>query len=164
MRSRVAVAAVILTVAAGAMSLRAQHTLAAKFDLAKPLTLTGTVTQVDWANPYVHVLMKVPGQPLPTLWAVEVEGPIVLADNGWSETSLAPGEVIRVEGFAARNGSNQISGRSVVVTRTGRPVYVGTNGTPRPRPTATGPTPRWPDKRPRLGPPPGQTGRSEEHT
>lgn len=136
----------------------AQHTLAAKFDLSKPLTLTGTVTQIDWANPYVHVLMKIPGQPLPALWAVEVEGPITLADNGWSETSLAPGEVIRVEGFAARDGSNQISGNSVVITRTGRPVYVGTNGTPRLRPTATGPAPRWPDGRPRLGPAPGETG------
>ena len=121
------------------VSARAQHTLAAKFDLTKPLTLTGTVTQVDWANPYVHVLMKVPGDPLPALWAVEVEGPIILASNGWSETSLTPGEVIRVEGFIARNGSRQISGKSVVVTRTNRPVYVGTNGTPRPRPVASGP-------------------------
>jgi hypothetical protein len=91
-----------------AVSAPAQHTLAAKFDLTKPLTLTGTVTQIDWANPYVHVLMKVPGQPLPTLWAVEVEGPIVLASNGWSESSLAPGESIRVEGFAARDGSKQL--------------------------------------------------------
>jgi hypothetical protein len=142
----------------GAVSASAQHTLAAKFDLTKPLTLTGTVTQIDWANPYVHVLMKVPGQPLPALWAVEVEGPIELENNGWSEASLAPGDVIRVEGFAARNKSNQISGKSLVVTRTGRPVYIGTNGTPRARPVATGPTPRWPDGRPRLGPPPGQTG------
>src|SRR5687767_15888986 len=62
----------------GAASLHAQHTLAAKFDLTKPLMLTGTVTQIDWANPYVHILMKVPGQPLPTLWAVEVEGPLEL--------------------------------------------------------------------------------------
>ena len=136
----------------------AQHTRAAKFDLTKPLTLTGTVTQVDWANPHVHVLMKVQGQPLPVLWAVELESTIALAASGWSEASLQPGEEIRVEGFAARNGSNQVSGNSVTVTRTGRPVYVGTNGTPRQRPVASGPVPRWPDGRPRLGPPPGQTG------
>jgi len=141
-----------------AVSAPAQHTLAAKFDLTKPLTLTGTVTQIDWANPYAHVLVKVAGQPLPTLWAVELDSPIALADNGWSETSLAPGEAIRVEGFAARDGSRQISGKSVVVTRTGQQVYVGANGKPRARPVATGPTPRWPDGRPRLGPPPGQTG------
>lgn len=151
-------AAAGLAMLLAAVSAPAQHTLAAKFDLTKPLTLTGTVTQVDWANPYVHVMFKVPGQPLPTLWAVEVESPLVLADNGWSEASLPVGETIRVEGFAARDGSKQVSGRSVVMTRTNRPVYVGANGTPKTRPTVTGPTPRWPDGRPRLGPPPGQIG------
>jgi hypothetical protein len=158
MKHSVVPGAAVLAILLAAISAPAQHTLAAKFDLSKPLTLTGTVTQIDWANPYVHVLMKVAGQPLPVLWAVEVESPITLADNGWSETSLAPGDVIRVEGFAARDGSHQVSGKSVVATRTNRPVYVGTNGTPRARPAATGPTPRWPDGRPRLGPPPGQTG------
>ena len=118
MRQVVVSGAAWLAIVFAAMSAPAQHTLAAKFDLTKPLTLTGTVTQIDWANPYVHILMKVPGKPLPTLWAVEVESPIVLTDNGWSETSLAPGEDIRVEGFAARDGSNQVSGKSVVVTRT----------------------------------------------
>jgi hypothetical protein len=141
-----------------AVSAPAQHTLAAKFDLAKPLTLTGTVTQIDWANPYVHVLMKVDNKPLPTLWAVELDGPIILTSKGWSETSLKAGDVIRVEGFAARNKSNQISGKAVTLTSTGKPVYIGTNGTPRPIPVATGPTPKWPDGHPRLGPPPGQTG------
>jgi hypothetical protein len=48
----------------------AQHTPAAKFDLGKPLTLTGTVTQIDWANPYAHVLMKVAG-PSPASTAID---------------------------------------------------------------------------------------------
>ncbi len=157
MRPRAA-SATVLAMLVGTVSLAAQYTPAAKFDLTKPLTLTGTVTQVDWANPSVHVLMNVPGEGLPALWAVELEGPIILASNGWSETSVSPGEAIRVEGFIARDGSRQILGKSVVITRTGRPVYVGANGTPRPRPTASGPTPRWPDGRPRLGPPPGETG------
>lgn len=158
MRRLVVAGTACLALLFGVISLPAQHTLAAKFDLKKPLTLTGTVTQIDWANPYVHILMKVPGQPLPTLWAVEVEGPITLNDNGWTQDSLPIGETIRVEGFAARNGSNQISGGKVMMTGSNKPVYVGVNGTPKARPTATGPTPRWPDGRPRLGPPPGQTG------
>jgi hypothetical protein len=158
MRQSVAWGALAAALTFGAAPAPAQHTPAAKFDLAKPLTLTGTVTQIDWANPYVHVLMKVPGQPLPALWAIEVDGPIILESKGWSETSLAPGDPIRVEGFAARDGSNQVSGGKVINTRTGQAVYTGTNGTPKARPVATGATPRWPDGRPRLGPPPGQTG------
>lgn len=134
-----------------------QHTLGAKFDLTKPLTLKGTVTQIDWANPEVHVLMKVPGTPRPVLWAVEVDGAIVLAKNGWTETSLKPGDTITVQGYTARDGSKQISGNTVT-TASGKKVYSGTNGTLPPRKVASGPTPRWPDGHPRLGPPPGETG------
>lgn len=141
-----------------AVSVSAQHPPGAKFDLAKPLTLTGTVTQIDWANPNVHILMKVPSAQRPALWAVEVDSAILLARNGWSEKSLPVGEVITVEGLAARDGSNQMSGNSIVMTRTSRSVYAGTSGAPPTRATASGPTPRWPNGRPRLGPPPGETG------
>src|SRR5215472_16164684 len=109
-----------------AMVAYAQHTLGAKFDLTKPLTLKGTVTQIDWANPYVHILMKVSDTPRPALWAVEVDGAINLARNGGSETSVKPGETITVEGFAARDGSKQVSGNTV--TLDGKKVYSGTNG------------------------------------
>lgn len=137
-------------------SVSAQHTVAQKFDLTKPLTVTGTVTQIDWANPNVHVLMKV-GTP-PVLWAVELESALALSQKGWTEDSLPLGETITVQGFAARDGSHQVSGKSLVLARGARTVYIGTNGVIPPRPVASGPTPRWPDGRPRLGPPPGETG------
>src|ERR1700733_5242413 len=100
-----------------AASVSGQHTVAAKFDLTKPLTLKGTVTQIDWATPYVHILMKVAGTggtTRPTLWAVELDGSsLTLSDKGWTEASLPLGETITVQGFAARDKSNQISGSSV---------------------------------------------------
>src|SRR5579883_2214138 len=105
-----------------------QHTPGAKFDLTKPLTLKGTVTQIDWANPNVHILMKVPGTPRPTLWAIEVDGAVNLAKNGWTETSLAAGDSVTVQGFVARDGSKQISGNTIT-TASGKKVYAGTNGT-----------------------------------
>jgi len=135
----------------------AQHTLAAKFDLMKPLTLKGTVTQIDWSNPYVHVLMKVPGAPRPALWAVEFDGALMLAKNGWSQASLPLGETISVQGFAARDGSKQVSGNTVTLAN-GKKVFSGTNGTIPPRKVASGPVPRWPNGKPRLGPTPGETG------
>jgi hypothetical protein len=134
-----------------------QHTPAAKFDLTKPLTVRGTVTQVDWSNPYVHVLVKVPGTPRPILWAVELDSALSLARNGWSEAALAIGENVTVQGFAARDGSKQVSGNSVT-TASGKKVYAGTNGTPPQRKVASGPVPRWPNGKPRLGPPQGETG------
>ena len=86
-----------------------QHTLPAKFDVSKQLSLKGTVTQIDWSNPYVHVLMKVPGTPRPVLWAVELDSAITLSKNGWTTAVLPLGETITVQGFAARDGSKQIS-------------------------------------------------------
>ena len=96
----------------------AQHTVAAKFDVTKTMTLTGTVTQIDWANPYSHVLMKVPvaNSSAPARWAVEIESSILLAKNGWSQTTVKPGDVIKVEGPPARDGSKQISGKTIVLT------------------------------------------------
>ena len=156
-----AIAGVIsLAVVVGAVPATSQHTPGAKFDSTVPLAVTGTVTQIDWANPNVHVLMKVfvPGEELPELWAVEVASAVELAQRGWSAESLPVGEVIGVDGFAALDGSNQISGDSVVIERTGVSVYVGTNGVPPERSIATGPTPRKENGQPRLGPPPGETG------
>ena len=146
-----------LAVLLAAASASAQHTLGAKFDLTKPLTLKGTVTQIDWSNPYVHVLMKVPGTARPTLWAVELDSAILLSKNGWSQTSIPLGEVITVQGFAARDKSNQVSGNSIVMAN-GKKVYAGSNGTLPARATASGPAPRWPNGQIRLGPPPSQTG------
>jgi len=134
-----------------------QHTPAAKFDLTKPLTLKGTVTQVDWSNPYVHILMKVPGNPRPALWAIELDSALLLAKNGWTQASLPLGETVTVQGFTSRDGTKQISGNSVT-TSNGKKVYSGTNGTIPPRKVASGPTPRWPSGQPRLGPTPGETG------
>src|SRR6266513_2502712 len=95
--------AIVLAAGAGILlailSVSAQHTPGAKFDVAKPLTLKGTVTQIDWSNPYVHIMMKVPGSPRPVLWAVELDSAIVLSKNGWNTTALPLGETVTVQGF-----------------------------------------------------------------
>jgi hypothetical protein len=126
------------------------------------MTLKGTVTQIDWANPYVHILMKVPGATrgaAPALWAVEVDGPLLLSARGWTQASLPVGESITVQGYAARDHSNQISGNSIVRASNGKTVFSGNNGAVPAKAVASGPTPRWPDGHPRLGPPSGdQTG------
>lgn len=146
-------------VAVAVLPASAQHTLAAKFDLTKPMSLTGTVTQVEWTNPNVHVLVKVPhGDAIPELWAVELDSEVILSEHGWSKDALQPGEVVRVDGFAARDGSDQISGNSLVLDQSGVSVLVGANGILPPRPVVSGPTPRKANGQPRLGASPGETG------
>jgi uncharacterized protein DUF6152 len=157
MRQTALILAVLLAIFLSVMPAFPQHTLAAKFDTTKSQTLKGTVTQVDWSNPYVHILMKVPGTPRPALWAVELDSAIVLSKNGWSAESLPLGETITVQGFTARDGTKQVSGNSVT-TSSGKKLFSGTNGTLPPRKVASGPVPRWPNGKPRLGPTPGETG------
>ena len=96
-----------------AVSAPAQHTLAAKFDLTKPLTLTGTVTQIDWANPYVHVLMKVAGQPLPAQKldvfpdAIEDHNRVVIRVSDQGQNSRYNRERYRLIGQRKRAYSDQ---------------------------------------------------------
>ena len=52
-----------LAVAIGAFlaakPLIAHHEILAKFDDKKPVTLKGTITKLDWANPHVHIFFNV---------------------------------------------------------------------------------------------------------
>ena len=75
----------------------AHHAISAKFDDKKPTTLNGIVTLVDWRNPHVHVFMNVKDAKGEVMnWAVEIESPINLESNGWTEATLQPGDAITV--------------------------------------------------------------------
>ena len=90
---------------------------------ASPSRSSGIVTLVDWTNPHVHVFVNVKDAKNQLLnWAVELESPIDLQQSGWNKETLEPGDAITVQGIAARNGSRQVWGRSVVVNATGRQV------------------------------------------
>jgi hypothetical protein len=140
--------------------LRAHHEILAKFDDKKPLTLKGVVTLIDWRDPHIHVFMNVKDNKGETLnWAVELESPIDLQESGWNRETLHPGDAITVQGITARNGSRQIWGESVTMTGTERKVLNVTKSGPPPLLEAR-PTPRWPDRQPRLG---GSAGGSQGH-
>jgi hypothetical protein len=134
----------------------AHHEITAKFDPDRPVSLTGTVTKLDWLNPHVHIFFDVTRGGQAESWAVELQSPIDLAGGGWTRESLLPGDEIRVTGPAARDGSRQVWGDSVVLTSSGRPVFDTVGGPP--RGARGGEVPRWPDGQPRLGPPQGETG------
>jgi uncharacterized protein DUF6152 len=134
--------------------LAAHHPPAAKFDPAKPVKLSGVVTKVEWLNPHVHVFIDVANTNPRENWAIELESTIDLRRSGWSRDTLKTGDAVTVEGMAARDGSTTAWGNSVVVTGTGKRVFNVTP--PEPPRAAAGPTPRWPDGKPRLGPPPDQ--------
>ncbi|HUC76165.1 MAG TPA: DUF6152 family protein [Vicinamibacterales bacterium] len=144
-------------IAVALVPLGAHHVISAKFDNAKTVTLSGAVTQVDWANPHAHVFINV-AEPdgRVTNWAIELESPVDLRRQGWTRNAVSVGDVVRVEGIAARDGSKQAWSLSMTLARTGQRVFFARPVAP-PAPTHM-PTPRWPDGQPRLGALPGETG------
>jgi hypothetical protein len=128
----------------------AHHALTAKFDEGKRMQIEGIVTSVDWRNPHAHVFVNVASGDEVLNWAVELEGPVALRKSGWSRETLRPGDAVNVEGIAARDGTRQLWGESVIQGATGKQVLNLVNAVP----IATGaprPAPHWPDGTPRLG-------------
>jgi Family of unknown function (DUF6152) len=141
----------------GIAPLAAHHVIAAKFDNAKRLTLRGAITAIDWANPHAHLFINV-AEPDGRMvnWAIELESTVDLRRQGWTRNAVSVGDVVTVEGIAARDGSKQAWSLSMVVARTGQRVFFARTVPPPPR--TNKPTPKWPDGQPRLGSAPAEAG------
>ena len=67
----------------------AHHSFAAEYDAAKPVTLTGTVTKVEWTNPHARFYINVKNDDgTTTNWNFELASPNYLKRAGWSSASL----------------------------------------------------------------------------
>jgi hypothetical protein len=92
----------------------AHHSFSAEYDRAKPISLKGTVTKVEWMNPHArfYVDVKDEGGKL-TNWEFELGSPNGLMRQGWTRNSLKPGDVVQVNGSRAKDGSNLVNAQSV---------------------------------------------------
>jgi hypothetical protein len=95
----------------------AHHPFDPEFDWKKPVTLTGTVTKVQWTNPHAEATIDVQdASGKTTSWALELGSPRVLEKNyHWSSNVLAPGGKVSVDGWLAKNGRNEVSAKSVTL-------------------------------------------------
>ena len=104
-----AVLAAVLAVALGAPAL-AHHSFIAEYDANKPVKVTGTVTKVEWTNPHIWFFVDVKDpQGKVTNWGFSGGPPGVLQRRGISRDSLKIGDTVVVEGFRARDSSNNAS-------------------------------------------------------
>jgi hypothetical protein len=110
-----------------AVPAHAHHSFAAVFDSTKPVTVTGTITRVEWLNPHIwfYVDVKEPNGVV-TQWGFSGAPPGVLMRRGITKDVLKIGAVVNVEGFRARDGSNNASGGSVKFPD-GRNVFTASN-------------------------------------
>jgi len=112
---------------AAAAPLLAHHSFAAEYDSNKPITITGTVTKVEWMNPHARFYVDVKSADGKVVnWNFELGAIPVLLKQGWTKNSLKTGDLITVEGSAAKDSSNTANARSVKLSD-GRRVFGGSS-------------------------------------
>ena len=103
----------------------AHHSFAAEYDAAKPVTLTGTVTKVEWMNPHARFYIDVKDDAgKVTNWEFELGSPNGLMRRGWTRNSLKQGDVVTVDGSLAKDGSSLANARTIKLAD-GRKVFAG---------------------------------------
>lgn len=103
----------------------AHHSFAAEYDSNRKVQLAGVVTKVEWMNPHARFYLDVKDAGGKVLnWELELRSPNVLRVEGWSRSSMRPGDHVTVEGYLARDGSRLASARDVRFTG-GRQIFSG---------------------------------------
>ncbi len=120
--SLAAIACILVTFA-----VRAHHSFAAEYDADRPITLTGTVTLLEWTNPHARLYIDAPDENGETVnWDLELGPPTVLMRQGWRRDSLVPGQVVTVAGFRHRTEPGIANARTVTL-EDGRRVFAGSS-------------------------------------
>jgi hypothetical protein len=74
----------------------AAHHSVAMFDTTKPVTLHGTVKELQWVNPHCFLQMLTPTGDALTEWSIELQSPSTMYRLGWRPGTLLPGDKVTV--------------------------------------------------------------------
>jgi hypothetical protein len=105
----------------------AHHSFSAEFDRDKPITLTGTVTKLEWTNPHARIYIDVTDADGKVVnWDFELGPPNGLMRQGWNRNSLGQGLTVTINGFLSKDQANVANARSVHLPD-GRQVLAGSS-------------------------------------
>ncbi len=106
-RAGYAVLAVAL-IAGAAARLSAHHSFAAHYDMAKPITVEGSLVEVKLSNPHSWFYLDVKeADGKVSRWAFEAGTPGGMIRNGYKASELPPGTRVTITGFPARDAAQR---------------------------------------------------------
>jgi hypothetical protein len=117
-----------VTLLVAALPAFAHHSFSAEYDIEKPVTITGTLTKLEWVNPHGWIYVDVKGADGKVVnWAIEFGGPNALLRRGVRKTDFPLGVELVIKGYLAKNGTPTVNGTSVKFPD-GRNLYTGSSG------------------------------------
>jgi len=106
----------------------AHHSVSGQYDSAKPLTLTGVITKVDWINPHIYLHLDVKEKDgAVTSWTLSTLPTAMMRRAGLTREALQgkPGEVVTVSAIAARDETRRLGWISKITYADGHHVQLG---------------------------------------
>jgi hypothetical protein len=105
---------IALTLALASITAFAHH--AWPVDTTKLVTVKGTVLSFEWANPHPMITIEVQAtKGAPEKWLIGGPALTRMEANGWTKTSLKPGDVVTGIGYQFTDGQKIIRLEKVVL-------------------------------------------------
>lgn len=103
--------AIVLLLLLGVSPAFGHHSVAGQFDVNNVVTLTGTISMVEWINPHIYIHLDVEDeQGNVVTWRMETNPPAMMRKAHLSKSMLRgkAGETVSVTGLVARDGTKHL--------------------------------------------------------